>query len=433
LGKGYIEHLPKKTKKGEKPMSAQGKSAVFSPGRIGLLEIKNRLVRSATYDNAATDKGEVSDFMINLYRNLAKGGVGLIITGAAGVYSRALKPDFIMRADDDSCIPSLGKIPRTVREAAPDCKVILQLHHPGRQIINREDTVKFIPVLPPAFIAYITKHPELVAPRESAPHTVEPTAPSSIHDTFFDRTPRELTTDDIDEIIEAYAEGIHRAQKACFDGVQLHAAHGYLLSSFLSPQTNRREDQYGGSTENRTRIVREIYLRARKKVGDLFPILIKINTTDLLPGGIDIDEFLRVGSVLFDTGFTAIETSGGMWESLTRKEKELGWKPVFMEEARTGIKDKDQEAYFLPGAKALKEKTKATIILVGGLRSLSRIEELVGSGSVDFVSLSRPLIRQPDLPNIWYSGSGPDKAECVSCNACLPVGNAPICCRAKKE
>ena len=299
--------------------------------------------------------------------------------------------------------------------------------------MNPGDVDKFIPSLPPAFIAYIRKHPELVTPQGSPPPSVEPTAPSPIHDRFFDRTPRALEAHDIEEIIDAYVEGIRRAQEADFDGVEVHAAHGYLLSSFLSPLTNQRQDQYGGSTENRTRIVREIYQRARKRVGDIFPIIIKINSTDFLPGGMDMDEFLRVGSVLIETGFTAIETSGGMWESLTRSEEELGWKPVFMDEARTGIKRKDQEAYFLPGAKALKEKTKATIILVGGLRSLSRIEEIVGSGMADFVSLCRPLIRQPELPNLWYSGSGPDKAECISCNACLPIGFAPFACRAKKE
>ena len=413
-------------------MSEREKSAVFTPGRIGHLEIKNRLVRSATYENGATSKGEVSDFLVDVYRTLAKGGVGMIITGITGVYSKAIAPHLIMRADDDFFISGLAKIPRAVREVAPDCKVMLQLHHPGRQVINREDAAKFRPVAPPAFVAYVRKHPELLAPHRGAPHRVEPTAPSPVYDTFFDRTPRALTREEIEEIIDAFAEGARRAQEAGFDGVQIHAAHGYLLSSFLSPRTNRRDDEYGGSTENRTRIVREIYRRARDKVGDRFPILIKMNISDFLPGGIDLDEALRIGKIITDTGFSAIETSGGTYESLTRKEEELGWPPVFMAEARTGIKTADQEAYFLPSAQAIKEKTNATVIMVGGLRSLSRIEEVLASGAVDFVSMSRPLIRQPDLPNLWLSGRGPDKAECISCNACLPVGNALLSCRAGK-
>jgi len=414
-------------------MSAREKSVVFTPGRIGHLEIKNRLVRSATYENGATGKGEVSDFLVDLYRALAKGGVGLIITGIAGIYSKALSPHLLIRADNDSFIPSLKKIPQAVREAALDCRVMLQLHHPGRQVIHRENTAKMLPLLPPAFLAYIRKHPEVMRPSLEAVHEVEPTAPSAVYDATFDRTPRALTPDEIGEIIEAFAEGVRRAQEAGFDGVELHAAHGWLLNSFLSPRTNQREDQYGGSTENRTRIVKEIYQRARRKVGDDFPILIKMNTTDFLPGGIDLDEAVRVGAALSEAGFTAIDTSGGMWESCTRTREELGWPPVVLAEARTGIETKDQEAYFLPGAKAIKEKSNATVILVGGLRSLSRIEEVLGSRVVDFISLCRPLIRQPDLPNLWRSGEGPDKAECISCNACMPLGNAPFSCRAKME
>ena len=406
-------------------------SIVFTPGRIGQLEIKNRLLRSATYENAATREGEVSDFLVDLYRTLAKGGVGLIITSVASVYSKAPQMHFGMRAGSDSFIPSLKKIPRVIRESAPDCKVMLQLGHPGRQVINREDAIKLLPVLPQAFLAYIQRHPELMLLLEEAPHVVEPTAPSAIYDATFDRTPRALTFEEIEEIIESFAEGVRRAQEAGFDGVQLHAAHGYLLSSFLSPRTNQREDQYGGSIENRTRIIKDIYQRARKKVSERFPILIKINTTDFLPAGMDLAEVVQVGRALAEIGFAAIEASGGMWEAVTRKQEELGWPPVILPEARTGIKAQDQEAYFLPGAKALKEKTNATIILVGGLRSFSKIEEVLTSKVADFVSISRPLIRQPDLPSLWRSGEGPDKAECISCNACLPVSNARLACRVK--
>jgi 2,4-dienoyl-CoA reductase-like NADH-dependent reductase (Old Yellow Enzyme family) len=199
----------------------------------------------------------------------------------------------------------------------------------------------------------------------------------------------------------------------------------------LSPRTNRREDQYGGSTENRTRIVKEIYQRARKKVGDRFPILIKFNTTDFLPDGTGLDEAVRVGKLLSEIGLTAIEASGGMWESCTRTREELGWPPVMLAESRTGIKNKDQEAYFLPGAEMIKEKTDGTVILVGGLRSFSKIEEVLASKATDFVSMARPLIRQPNLPDLWRSGEGPDKAECISCNACLPVGIVQLACRAK--
>lgn len=405
-------------------------SIVFTPAHIGQLEIKNRLVRSATYENAATREGEISDFLVDLYSTLAKGGVGLIITSAASVYSKTVHP-LGMRADSDSFIPSLKKIPRGISESAPDCKVMLQLAHPGRQVINRGDAAKLSPALPQAFLAYIRRHPELRLPAGEAFHVVEPTAPSAVYDPTFDRTPRALTLEEIEEIIESFAEGVRRAQEAGFDGVQLHAAHGYLLSSFLSPWTNRRKDQYGGSVENRTRIIKDIYRRAREKVSEDFPIIIKINTTDFLPAGMDVVEVVQVGRALSEVGFAAIEASGGMWEAVTRKQEELGWPPLILPEARTGIKDKDQEAYFLPGAKALKEKTNVAIILVGGLKSFSKMEEILASQGADFVSFCRPLIRQPNLPSLWRSGEGPDKAECISCNACLPVGSAQLACRVK--
>jgi 2,4-dienoyl-CoA reductase-like NADH-dependent reductase (Old Yellow Enzyme family) len=408
-------------------------SIVFSPGRIGTLEIKNRLIRSATFENAATSQGGVSDSLVDLYRSLAKGGVGLIITGVIGVYPKALAPHGLMRVDDDSCIASLARIPQVVHEVDPDCRVMLQLHHPGRQIVHQQDGPKLVSFAPRAWMAYFQKHPELLTPPREMPPVVEPTAPSSIYDATFGRTPRALTLDEIQEIIEAFADGTRRAEEAGFDGVQIHAAHGYLLSSFLSPRTNNREDRYGGSTENRTRMIKEIYQRVRSKVSSTFPILVKINITDFLPGGMDVNEAVRVGKELSDTGFGAIETSGGMWEAVTRSEEELGWVPVILPESRTGIRNKDQEAYFLPGAKALKEETNMTIILVGGLRSLERIEDILNSKIVDFVSMSRPFVRQPDLPNLWLSGKGPDKAECVSCNACLPVGNLPLSCRAKTQ
>jgi 2,4-dienoyl-CoA reductase-like NADH-dependent reductase (Old Yellow Enzyme family) len=410
-------------------MYSRQDSIVFSHGRIGQVEIKNRLVRSATYENAATTQGEVSDNLVEIYGTLAKGGIGLIITGITTVHPKGIVMPRIMRLDADSCIASLGKISRVVHQSAPDCKVMPQLYHPGRQILDREKAAKMRSVLPPAMLAYLKRHPEVLSDRETTQRTLEPTAPSAVYDTMLERTPRALTLEEIDEIIEAFAAGVRRAGEAGFDGVQLHAAHGYLLCSFLSPRTNQREDEYGGSTENRTRIVREIYHRARKQVGDDFPILIKINTTDFLAGGTDLDEAIRVGKLLHETGFAAIETSGGMWETVMRTKEALGWSPVLLPESRTGIKTKAQEAYFLPGAKGIKESTNATIMLVGGLRSFSRIEEVLQLGAADFVSLSRPLIRQPHLPYLWRSGKGADKAECISCNACLPVGNSPLGCR----
>jgi 2,4-dienoyl-CoA reductase-like NADH-dependent reductase (Old Yellow Enzyme family) len=413
-------------------MASREKSIVFSSGRIGKLELKNRLVRSATYENAGSGTGEVTDTLLNMYRDFVLGGIGLIVTGIMPVYSKTVASRQI-RIDADDYITGLQRIPKVVRDTAGDCKIMTQLHHPGRQVPDPENMAQFLKYLPPAFIKVFQEAQQTQETAEEHPHIVEPTAPSAVFDETFQRTPRALTLEEIDEIIEAYAEGIRRSQEAGFDGVQLHAAHGWLLSSFLSPHTNHREDEFGGSTENRTRIVKEIYTRGRKKVDADFPILIKMNTTDFFPDGTDIEEALRVGEIVSNIGFSAIESSGGMWETVTRSQEELGWIPVILPESRTKINTKDQEAYFLPGAKALKSRIDTPIMLVGGLKSIDRIEEILDEGSADFVSLSRPLIRQPNLPNLWLTGEGPDKAECISCNACLPMGPDPTRCKAKKQ
>jgi 2,4-dienoyl-CoA reductase-like NADH-dependent reductase (Old Yellow Enzyme family) len=369
---------------------------------------------------------------MEIHRTLAKGGVGLILTGISWVHSEMHAPPMMMRADNDSFMPGLQKLARSVHEAAPDCRIMLQLHHPGRQVVTPADQARMASFRSPAYLAYIRKHPEVTAHAKGAPHILEPIAPSAVHDTLFNRVPRALSVDEIEQIIEAYVAGVRRAQDAGFDGAQLHAAHGWLLSSFLSPRTNRRQDLYGGSTENRARIVTEIYQRARKKVGESFPILIKFNTTDFLPGGMDQEETIRVGKILYETGFAALEASGGMWEAVTRTKEELGWPPVLLPESRTGIRTTEQEGYFLPAARVLKEKTTATVISIGGYRSFSRIEAALNSGAADFISLARPLVRQPDLPHLWYTG-GPDRAECISCNACLPIGALPLSCRVEMD
>ncbi len=412
-------------------MSARENSPAFQPGRIGNVEIKNRLVRSATFENAASDEGEVTDVLLDIYRNLARGGIGLIVTGIIGVYSKSIMHNQV-RADDDKFIPGLRKIPKAVHEVSDDCKIMAQLHHPGRQVADPENPGAFARYMPPALVTAMQASPPSQPASRETQHVIEPTAPSEVLDTLFQRKPRKLTLEEIEEIIDAFAEGIKRIEEAGFDGVQLHAAHGWLLSSFLSPRTNRREDIYGGSSENRARILNEIFKRARKKVGKDFPIMIKMNTTDFLPEGTDLNEALKVGEILAKTGFSALETSGGMWESVTVSEEDLGWRPVLLPESRTGIVSGKQEAYFLPAAKEMKKRTDAPIILVGGIKSIGTIEEVLNSGAADFVSMCRPLIRQPNLPDLWLSGEGPDKAECASCNACLPLGES-LRCRAKKD
>jgi 2,4-dienoyl-CoA reductase-like NADH-dependent reductase (Old Yellow Enzyme family) len=200
--------------------------------------------------------------------------------------------------------------------------------------------------------------------------------------------------------VNDFADAIWRVKTAGFDGVQLHGAHAYLLSSFLSPLTNTRTDQYGGSLEKRVHIIQAIMDTARKRVGTDFPIMIKVNSDDLVPQGIGPGNFPALANAIVNTGVVALEVSGN--------------NPM-----KTRIKGIDDEAYFLPGAEALDVRTP--IILTGGNRSVDHLEQLLNTKEIDFIGLARPLIREPGLPNRWLRGTGDENATCISCNGCFGV------------
>ncbi len=361
------------------------KSLVFEPGKIGGMVIKNRLVRSATYERMASEDGSVTDELIKLYKRLALGGVGLIITGYSYVQSSGKCTPNQTGIDKDDLIAGLREITHTIHEYGNGCKVAAQLVHSGRQSHILKDTI----------------------------------APSAILEPVTNKMPRAMTTAEIEETVEAFAEAVMRAREAGFDAVQIHAAHGYLLSEFLSPYTNKRTDEYGGSTEKRLKIVEDIYKRSVEKAGKDFPIFIKMNVDDFLEGGINLTESKKIAERLSNMGFAAIETSGGMLEVIIRSEEELGWKPGILAESRINISSKDKEAYHLQYAREIKKVVKVPLILVGGIRPFDVIEGVLAEGSADFIALCRPLIRQPNLPNRWLKGTAASTALCISCNGCV--------------
>ena len=242
---------------------------------------------------------------------------------------------------------------------------------------------------------------------------------------------RALSLEEIQQVIQAFADAIVRVQQAGYDGAQLHAAHGYLLSSFLSPYTNRRTDQYGGSSPNRVRIIREIVARARMQVGD-FPTLIKINCDDHVKGGIGFDSFPELAGEIERAGVDAIEVSGGMWDCLVRPEEDLGFIPVPIPEARTRINGPERQSYFLKYVENL--RLSVPILLVGGNRNIERMENILHEGHVSFFSLCRPLINEPGLPQRWLEGQGKETAHCVSCNGCMvTIAKDSVSCLLKKN
>ena len=355
-----------------------------TPKKIKNVEIKNRFVRSATFLARASD-GYVSDKLINFYKALAEGGTGLIVTGVVAVQENALLMEEQMGIFNDDFIPGLKKIADTVHTYGNGCKIALQLHHAGTQNMVKEARV----------------------------------APSEVYNPFLKSSPREMTIDEIKQTVEAFAQGIKRTKEAGFDAVQLHGAHGWLLSAFLSPYTNIRTDEYGGNTENRVRIVEEIYKRAVELVGTDFPIMIKYNGDDFMEGGIDVNEAKKIGEKLSKLGYAALEISGGMWAAVMRSEEELGWKIAMVPESRISVGTVNEPAYNVPYAKEIKKVVDVPIIAIGGINSLDLAEKILSEGSADFIALSRPLIREPGLPNRWLKGEGDSGVDCIYCNACV--------------
>ncbi len=353
-------------------MSRQG-YRLFSPARIGRLALPNRLARSATWDPCILAARRMDEATLDLYRRVALGGVGLIITGGLPVAPANLL-DEPAGGFADALIEGTAQLAAVVHQARPDCKIVAQVECSNL-----------------------------------------PAGPSDVDSPFWP-APRPLTPAEIACIVDCFVQVCAQMERWGFDGVQLHAAHGTLLSNFLSPYTNRRDDAYGGSVAGRARIVREIVAGARRLVGD-FPILIKMNGVDYLPGGIDLASFPALAAEIAGCGVDAIEVSGGMWDCLARPAAALGFPPVPIAEAHTRIGRPDKQSYFLPYAAAL--HLDIPVILVGGNRHVERLEEIVQAGKADFIALCRPLLCEPDLPRRWLEGRGRPTPACSACNACV--------------
>jgi 2,4-dienoyl-CoA reductase-like NADH-dependent reductase (Old Yellow Enzyme family) len=307
---------------------------------------------------AAAENGRPTDTYIEIHRRLAQGGIAVIITGfmiptrSDARYSRQIS------IFDDSHIIGLQQVAEAVHEADSQCRIVAQIGHSGETV-----------------------------------------SPSGIKWPFpWKRKSRALTTEEVDAIVEDFANAIWRVKTAGFDGVELHGAHAYLLSSFLSPLTNKRSDVYGGSLEKRVHIIRAIMEHARQRVGPDFPILIKINSDDNAAQGIHPDNVAVLAAEIVKTGVVAIDVSGN-------------------DCLKADIEDTADQSYFFPGAKVL--DVKVPIILTGGNRSIGHMEKLLQTDEIDFLGMARPLIREPDLPNRWLKGIGGESATCISCNECF--------------
>jgi 2,4-dienoyl-CoA reductase-like NADH-dependent reductase (Old Yellow Enzyme family) len=315
----------------------------------------------------ADENGYPREQFYDFYKALATGGVGLIVTGHMYVHpSGKCHPEMTGVYEDDQ-IPGLAKLADVIH--AEGGKVMAQINHGGMQCAKEvvNDTI----------------------------------APSAIAADFLQQPAREMDFDEIEKLINAYAQAARRIQEAGFDGVQLHGAHGYLINQFISPFVNQRQDGWGGDFEHRLHFLREVTKAVRKKVGENYPVIIKFGMQDGIEGGLRADEGAHVISQMDEMGLDGLEISGGIRSTNSKK----------------GIRRPEEEAYFRPLVKQARQATNLPLALVGGLRTRGVMEDILASGDADLVSLCRPLISEPDFPNQMKTGIK-NKSRCISSNNC---------------
>ncbi len=387
---------------------------VFNKSSLAGIDFKNRIIRAATHEGMADAEGYPSQQLTDLYIRLAKGGAGAIITGYAGVQKNGKPLNNMLMIDEDRFIDHFKKMNHELKKYG--VPVILQIAHGG----GKSDTG-------------ITKEKN-VAPSEKK----YPMPPN---------TARELTHREIELIVESFVNAIVRAREAGFSGVELHAAHGYLLSEFLSPAFNKRTDIWGGNTENRFRIISEIIRGAREKTGR-FPILMKYSAYDGDKNGVRINEGIRIAKMFEQTGGDALEIScGGVGDgSYPLRFKKTPSRAIV--ELTPALKDmhplkkriiqsvisltfkspKPLHNFNLNAAAEIKKHVNIPLIVVGGIRDFGSIEKIIAAGGADYVSMSRPFIIEPDIVN-KFSSSKQNSSRCIDCGYCL-IGtvNNPLKC-----
>lgn len=361
------------------------KVALDATGQIGSLVVPNRLIRSATAERlAAEHAGRVTPALIDLYRSLADGGVGLIVTGHAYVLPAGKAHPEMLGAFCDTLIDGLSTLVAAVHDAGG--LVAMQINHAGRQV---DPMLGIQPLAPSA----------MPSPRVQASIAGE-------------RMAREMSHAEVVTAADAFGNAARRAQLAGFDAVQIHAAHGYLISQFLSPYTNHRTDTWGGDFERRLRFLTAVCEAVRGQVGRDYPLFVKLGMIDnpeRVPGGLTLDDGTRIVGRLAEMGLDAVEVSSGDGGGTTNFS------------IRRGVGTRHPEAYFRRLAQRARAATPLPLILVGGLRTRAVIDEVLTSGDADFVAMCRPLIREPDLPRRLLAGQAA-AAACHSCGRCWPNG-----------
>ena len=387
---------------------------LFTEWKLPNVTARNRLVRSATYEGLADEARRPLPELGDLYAALAAHEVGTIITGFCYVSrrGRAMQPRQC-GIDSDRKIAAWEKVVAKVRAACESTVLLMQLAHCGLQ--TRPEMTGFAAM-----------------------------APSARRSPYFRTTPAPMTESDILRVTGEFRSAAVRARRAGFDGVQLHAAHGYLIHQFLSAFVNDRADRWGGSPDRRFAFLGEIVSAIKAACGDSFPVFVKLSVPDGHPGGVDVPGAIDYVRRLRAIGTEAVEISCGTMDLppnvirggvpidralqhnmlLAHKPRWLKW--LWKKLAFPSLRAKFlpfRENYNLEAARAVRHATGCPVILVGGVRRLDAIERILESGDADAVALCRPLIRQPDLAARFKRGEAAESA-CVNCNACAVMADS---------
>ncbi len=357
---------------------------LFAPFDLAGVTMRNRFVRSATFDAAGQPDGEVSPAQEAIFGALASGGVGLIVSGITCIDRAGRLSPLQNGAESGGRVHGLARLAAAAHRGG--AKAALQLFHGGRE------SVRF---------------------HRGEPLALGPSDPIGGEAGF-----RAMTAGEVEAAALAFGRAARRAREAGFDAVQLHGAHGYLLSQFLSPLANRRRDRFGGSLENRLRLHRLSLRAVREEAGADFPLLIKLGVADGVDGGLELAEGLKAARLLAGEGLAAVEVSQGL------RGPDYG-----RTEFRTGVDKPGGEAYFLDWAAMVRQQVGIPVIAQGGLRELATCRRALESGAADLIALSRPLIREPGLIARWAAGDQ-GRARCLSCNLCLEriMRRLPLAC-----
>ncbi|MDY6916638.1 MAG: NADH:flavin oxidoreductase [Chloroflexota bacterium] len=348
-------------------MAALKYPRLFEPGTIGRMRVKNRVVFPPCTTNFAGPVGEPTDRLIKYYAERARGGAGLLIIENTQVkYPEGKNVSCQLRLDDDKYIPGYQELAEAIQMHG--AKVFQQIHHAGRQPHNTEG--------------------------------VMPAAPSAIPCGFLQIPVRELTSDEVWDLVERFSETALRVQKSGMDGVEFHGAHGYLIGQFMSPHTNQRMDEWGGTFERRMKFPTEIIKRTRAKVGPNFPLCFRYSAIEFVPGGLTLDDGREIALLVESLGIDVLHVSCGIYESM----------PTLLEPMRF------EEGWRVYIAEEIKKAVKIPVITVGQIKTPAFAERILEDGKADFVALGRPLIADPQWPTKAREGRDEDIRKCISCN-----------------